>query len=87
MVETLEQQVESYKRKVCRTCDGNGMIGNMFDFINCPDCKDKEINYLIEIIHGAGDHLSKVMREHPYCDHVQVVKNFADIKIKLMGIS
>lgn len=37
---------------------------------------------IISLIHGAGNHLKRVMNEHPYCDHVQVVKHYADIKLR-----
>lgn len=35
----------------------------------------------IEFIHGAAKHLERVVRHHPYCDHVQVVKHYANMVI------
>lgn len=81
-VKKLEQQIKSYQSRVCNMCDGHGMVGNILDSVNCPDCEEKERKYLIDIIHGAANHLRQVMEYHPYCDHVQVVKHFADIQLK-----
>lgn len=36
---------------------------------------------VIELIHGAARHLERVMDKYPYCDHVQAVKNYANIVI------
>ena len=43
--------------------------------------------YDIDLIHRAAKHLGAVMNEHPYCDHVQVVKHFADIRLKERSLS
>jgi len=37
-VEKLERENESYRIRVCQMCDGHGMIGNILDSIDCPDC-------------------------------------------------
>lgn len=69
---------------------GVGLEGNFFDGYECmllaapyhsQQSADKtSIDYDIKLIHAAARHLKMVMNEHPYCDHVQVVKHFADIR-------
>ncbi len=38
-IEALKCQVEGYQKRVCSMCDGHGMIGNIIDSIDCPDCE------------------------------------------------
>ncbi|KWT89294.1 MULTISPECIES: hypothetical protein [unclassified Variovorax] len=38
---------------------------------------------VMEILRGAAEHLGRVMVEHPYCDHVQVVKAYGDVWRKM----
>lgn len=42
-------------------------------------------DFVMEILRGAGDHLGRVMAEHPYCDHVHVVKAYGDIWRSMHG--
>jgi hypothetical protein len=42
-------------------------------------------NFVMEILRGAGDHLGRVMAEHPYCDHVHVVKAYGDVWRSMHG--
>jgi len=37
---------------------------------------------VIRLIHGAANHLKRVQDEYPYCDPIQVVKNYADIVLR-----
>tara|TARA_R110002153_G_C13332570_1_gene498459 strand:- start:32789 stop:33112 length:324 start_codon:yes stop_codon:yes gene_type:complete len=87
-IEALKTQVEHYQKCVCSTCDGHGFVGNApDDYYTCPDCQPKEERQLIiDSIHGAGNHLKAVMANHPCCDHVQAVKNFADITLRERGL-
>lgn len=43
---------------------------------------DPDWKYDTALIFAAAHHLERVMEEHPYCDHVQVVKHYADIRRK-----
>lgn len=43
---------------------------------------DPDWKYDTALIFAAAHHLDRVMEEHPYCDHVQVVKHYADIRRK-----
>ncbi len=33
-------------------------------------------------IFGAAEHLRRVMTEHPYCDHVQVIRSYFDLSVR-----
>lgn len=37
-INELKAQVEGYRKRVCQMCDGHGMVGNIFDSVDCPDC-------------------------------------------------
>lgn len=56
MVEKLERENERYKSKVCSMCDGNGMIGNILDSVNCPDCEKIINNIKADAITKAANH-------------------------------
>jgi len=34
----LTNEVDGYRKRVCQMCDGHGMVGNIFDSMDCPDC-------------------------------------------------
>ncbi len=38
-IEELTARVEGYEKRVCSTCDGHGMVGNIIESDDCPDCK------------------------------------------------
>ena len=68
-------------------CDSPAGVISQIDNMVCGLVhKSDERQLIIDVVHGAGNHLRRVMGDYPYCDHVQAVKHFADITLKQRGL-
>lgn len=61
----LQEQVEKLQQELRKF---------QSDAVRMPDNE-----YNTRLTKATAEHLRRVMLEHPYCDHVQVVKSYADI--------
>lgn len=68
-----------------RMCEQPGLVLHLEALYRHPPTSaapvpDPDWKYDTALIFAAAHHLERVMGEHPYCDHVQVVKHYADIR-------
>lgn len=46
-----------------------------------PDADERVKELVVQTCRDAGNYLSRVMIEHPFCDPVQVIKSYADVAL------
>lgn len=79
-------KTEKFAREAIALAGGSYEPRKFYEYRICSVPADKpavavpDVDYDIKLVHSAARHLERVMGEHPYCDHVQVVKHFADIR-------
>jgi len=58
----LKAENNSYRTRVCSMCDGHGLVGNMLDSMDCPDC----VALINDIKAGAAIELAGIFHDGEY---------------------
>jgi DnaJ-class molecular chaperone len=53
-IKRLKKRIESLKSKLCKTCEGEGHIGNMIESEQCPECNSERGRVLIALSHWTA---------------------------------
>ena len=75
--DTQQARIARYEKIVCSMCDGHGMVGNILDSMDCPECtqaanKDQariaELEAQVEALRGSLSAITKEDNIHPIKD-------------------
>jgi len=76
----LTNEVNGYRKRVCQMCDGHGMVGNILDSMDCPDCTKVMNSVKVDAIEVFARDCSESslklnMAAMEYCDNLLRANN------------